>query len=138
MFVARIPISEANNLAIAASLPKGNFLWPAIWMLPATKKIWPIGGEIDLMESMGNSPEMGYALNYKTISSALHYGYNESLFPIIFSPFAGIGSEGYQSIKFGRRFIGIELKETYFNTACKNLKAAEMFNGSLFDNNNRD
>ena len=52
-----------GKLTVEFKLPKGNFLWPAIWMLPATKKIWPIGGEIDLMESMGNSPEMGYAMN---------------------------------------------------------------------------
>jgi DNA modification methylase len=44
---------------------------------------------------------------------------------IIFSPFAGIGSEGYQAVKMGRRFIGIELKESYFNQAKNNLAQAE-------------
>ncbi|MDE2100097.1 MAG: site-specific DNA-methyltransferase [Patescibacteria group bacterium] len=44
---------------------------------------------------------------------------------IVLSPFAGIGSEGYQSLKQGRRFIGIELKESYFKQACLNLNAAE-------------
>lgn len=43
---------------------------------------------------------------------------------LVFSPFAGIGSEGYQALKLGRRFIGIELKQSYFNVACKNLKQA--------------
>lgn len=43
----------------------------------------------------------------------------------IFSPFAGIGSEGYVAIKFNRKFIGIELKESYFNAAKNNLKSAE-------------
>jgi len=43
---------------------------------------------------------------------------------IILSPFMGIGSEGFISIKTGRRFIGIELKESYFNQAVKNLKRA--------------
>jgi len=43
----------------------------------------------------------------------------------ILSPFAGIGSEGYQSILLGRRFVGIELKRQYFKVAVKNLKAAE-------------
>lgn len=77
-----------GKLDVEFKLPKGNFLWPAIWMLPATKKIWPIGGEIDLMESMGNEIGSGYSMNYRTVSSALHYGYNESLFPILFTPFA--------------------------------------------------
>jgi DNA modification methylase len=42
----------------------------------------------------------------------------------IFSPFAGIGSEGYQSLKMGRGFIGAELKESYFNQACSFLQNA--------------
>ena len=41
---------------------------------------------------------------------------------IILSPFMGIGSEGYESIHRGRRFIGIELKKSYFDVAVKNLK----------------
>lgn len=43
----------------------------------------------------------------------------------ILSPFAGIGSEGYQAIKMGRKFVGIELKKEYFNCAVGNLKDAE-------------
>lgn len=39
----------------------------------------------------------------------------------VLSPFCGIGSEGYESIRHGRKFIGIELKESYFRTARKNL-----------------
>ncbi|ELK41260.1 DNA methylase N-4/N-6 domain-containing protein [Brevibacillus agri BAB-2500] len=43
---------------------------------------------------------------------------------IVFSPFAGIGSEGYQAIKMGRRFVGVELKESYFTVAVNNLRMA--------------
>lgn len=43
---------------------------------------------------------------------------------VVLSPFAGIGSEGYVSIKAGRHFYGIELKESYFNQAKLNLDAA--------------
>lgn len=51
---------------------------------------------------------------------------------LVLSPFAGIGSEGYEAVRLGRRFIGIELKESYFNTATKNLeKAAHTQNGRL-------
>jgi DNA modification methylase/superfamily II DNA or RNA helicase len=42
----------------------------------------------------------------------------------VLSPFAGIGSEGYQAIKMGRKFIGIELKQSYFDVAVKNLNEA--------------
>ena len=43
----------------------------------------------------------------------------------VFSPFAGVGSEGYMSIKLGRKFIGCELKESYYKSAIENLTAAE-------------
>lgn len=40
---------------------------------------------------------------------------------IVLSPFMGIGSEGYQSLRLGRKFIGTELKESYWRHACENL-----------------
>jgi hypothetical protein len=43
---------------------------------------------------------------------------------LVFSPFTGIGSEGYCALQMGRRFIGSELKESYFNSACSNLASA--------------
>lgn len=43
---------------------------------------------------------------------------------IILTPFLGIGSEVYQALKMGRRGIGIELKESYFNQAVKNCELA--------------
>lgn len=44
---------------------------------------------------------------------------------VVFSPFAGIGSEGYVAVKLGRRFVGTELKESYWRQACKYLADAE-------------
>lgn len=44
---------------------------------------------------------------------------------LVLSPFAGIGSEGYVALKHNRRFVGIELKDSYFETAQRNLAAAE-------------
>jgi DNA modification methylase len=43
---------------------------------------------------------------------------------IVFSPFTGIGSEGYESVKLGRRFYGTELKPEYFGVAKRNLSKA--------------
>jgi len=43
---------------------------------------------------------------------------------VVFSPFNGIGSEGYQALKMNRKYIGIELKSTYFDVAKKNLEQA--------------
>lgn len=42
----------------------------------------------------------------------------------VLSPFMGISSEGYQALKMNRKFIGVELKESYFNLACKNMELA--------------
>lgn len=44
---------------------------------------------------------------------------------IVLSPFAGIGSEGYQALLLSRKFVGIELKPSYYNVAVENLTAAE-------------
>jgi len=43
----------------------------------------------------------------------------------VLSPFMGIGSEGYVALEEGRRFIGAELKKSYFDQAAKNLASAE-------------
>jgi len=54
---------------------------------------------------------------------------------LVLSPFAGIGSEGFEAIKAGRRFLGVELKRAYFEQAKRNLAVAvrERTQGSLFD-----
>lgn len=57
---------------------------------------------------------------------------------VVFSPFTGIGSEGYEAILCGRKFLGVELKESYFDEACKNLadaqaKVENSKSGLLFD-----
>jgi DNA modification methylase len=42
----------------------------------------------------------------------------------VLTPFMGVGSEAYQAVKMGRRAIGIELKESYYRQAVKNLQIA--------------
>ena len=43
---------------------------------------------------------------------------------IVLDPFIGIGSTGYEALRLGRRIVGIELKKTYFDVACKNMELA--------------
>ena len=43
---------------------------------------------------------------------------------IVLDPFAGIGSVPYTAVKMGRRGIGVELKESYYNQAVNNLEIA--------------
>ncbi|YCK35150.1 DNA-methyltransferase [Actinomadura sp. ATCC 39365] len=54
---------------------------------------------------------------------------------LVLSPFAGIGSEGYVALKQRRRFAGVELKASYWQTAVANLRTAEheMAIPALFD-----
>jgi superfamily II DNA or RNA helicase len=62
-------------------------------------------------------------LQLDVIERAIHLWTNEN--DLVFSPFAGIGSEGYCAVRMGRRFVGAELKESYWRMALQNLKAAE-------------
>jgi len=51
---------------------------------------------------------------------------------IVFDPFNGIGSTGYQSIKMDRKYIGVELKPEYALQAARFLSEAEASRGNLF------
>ena len=54
---------------------------------------------------------------------------------LVLSPFMGIGSEGHEAIRLGRRFVGAELKESYWCQAVRNLERAEQLKEqpTLFD-----
>lgn len=51
---------------------------------------------------------------------------------VVLSPFAGIGSEVFVASELGRKSIGVELKESYYEQAVKNLRAAAA-QGNLFE-----
>lgn len=51
---------------------------------------------------------------------------------IVLSPFAGIGSEGYVSLQMGRKFVGAELKASYYQQAARNLERAHCGTADLF------
>ncbi len=51
---------------------------------------------------------------------------------IVLSPFMGIGSEGYVSLEMGRRFVGAELKRSYYDQSVRNLAAALAKTQDLF------
>jgi hypothetical protein len=54
---------------------------------------------------------------------------------LVFSPFMGVGSEGFCAVKAGRRFIGSELKPSYFDQSVKNMADAENHKHDLFSLN---
>jgi hypothetical protein len=69
-------------------------------------------------------------LQLDVIERCIHLWTNPN--DLVFSPFTGIGSEGYCAVKMGRRFIGSELKESYWQLACQNIQDAAVDQGGLF------
>ena len=73
-----------GKVEVRAKLPIGDWLWPAIWMLPRYNAYgnWPASGEIDIMESRGNAPSYPPG-GYNQYGSTLHWGpgWTEDKFP---------------------------------------------------------
>lgn len=63
-------------------------------------------------------------LQLDVIERCIHLWTNKG--DLVFSPFTGIGSEGYTAVKMGRRFVGTELKPQYWELACQNIADAKM------------
>ncbi|CAG9799659.1 unnamed protein product [Chironomus riparius] len=67
-----------GTMEIRAKLPAGDWLWPALWMLPKKNTYggWPRSGEIDLMESRGNRDLRAWnnQIGNEQVSSTLHFG----------------------------------------------------------------
>lgn len=66
------PTIRYGIVEIRARIPQGDWLWPALWLLPKDSKYggWPRSGEIDIMESRGNYCPIGV----QEVSSTLHWG----------------------------------------------------------------
>jgi len=68
-----------GKVEVRAKLPAGDWLWPAIWMMPRNNAYggWPASGEIDIMESRGNRKMFdttGKNIGVEQVSSTLHFG----------------------------------------------------------------
>jgi DNA modification methylase len=87
--------------------------------------VWDDMRETDVLNAVGRTPEDEKhicPLPLDIISRSLRLWSNEG--DTVLSPFMGIGSEGYMALKARRRFIGVELKESYFRQACEYLQGA--------------
>jgi beta-glucanase (GH16 family) len=64
-----------GKVEVVAKMPKGDWLWPAIWMMPEADIYgqWPRSGEIDIAESRGNSGD-NYTDGRDSLIGALHWG----------------------------------------------------------------
>ncbi|XP_076106848.1 beta-1,3-glucan-binding protein-like isoform X2 [Mytilus galloprovincialis] len=68
-----------GKVEVEAKIPTGDWIWPAIWMLPVWNAYgqWPASGEIDIMESRGNinyHDDKGVSQGHDSVGSTLHFG----------------------------------------------------------------
>lgn len=119
-----------GRVEVRAKLPQGDWLWPAIWMLPQGNSTssstsqgtgvygaWPLSGEIDIMEARGNLPSYpAQGSNY--VRSSLNYG-----------PFAG----GSTPISTGTSTTANLLKSIYGWVSTKRGNFADGFHVYAFE-----
>ena len=128
------PVAHENGLAsfIGENPPIHGNLSHEIWRRYAS----PVWMDIDQSNTLNKSGARDEKderhicpLQLDVIARALTLWSNPG--DVVLSPFAGIGSEGYQAIKMGRKFVGIELKESYYKQAVMNLRNAEKLQREL-------
>lgn len=111
----------------AVRVTHGDDLTVAMWQKYAS----PIWTDINQSRTLNKIPARDNndekhmcPLQLDVIERCIHLWTNPG--ELILSPFAGIGSEGYCSVRMGRRFIGIELKPQYFDLAVQNIEEASI------------
>ena len=111
---------------------KPNYLPVDLWQKYAS----PVWNDIDYGRTLqymsgrdGNDEKHICPLQLDTIERIIHLYSNEG--ETVFSPFGGIGSEGFAAIKMKRKSISIELKESYFVLNEKNHRDAVVENSQL-------
>lgn len=97
----------------------------------------PIWDDINQSRTLNKMPARGEndekhmcPLQLDVIERCIHLWTNKG--DVVFSPFTGIGSEGYTAVKMDRKFIGTELKPEYYELACQNINDAMRENMDLF------
>ena len=110
---------------IVERVTHGDDLPVALWQKYAS----PIWDDINQSRTLNKMPARDEndekhmcPLQLDVIERCIHLWTNPG--DVIFSPFTGIGSEGYCAVKMGRRFIGTELKPQYYELACLNIEEA--------------
>ena len=121
-------ISHPSGLSVyaGAETPDGKVLSHEIWRKYAS----PIWTDIRQTHTLNKNPARESKderhicpLQLDVIERCITLWSNYE--DIIFSPFGGIGSEGYQAVKMGRKSIAVELKTSYYNVAVSNMRMIE-------------
>lgn len=104
-----------GKIEVVAKMPRGDWLWPAIWMLPENNVYgdWPLSGEIDIAESRGNP------ISYKDggrnqMSTTLHWG--PSTVQDAFWRTNAVNQEYHSDFTEGFNTFGLEWTDEYLYT----------------------
>ena len=122
------PIAHENGLTdfIGENPPRTGVLSHQIWRRYASPVWMDIDQTLTLQYTSAreNDDERHICpLQLQVIDRALALWSNAG--DVVLSPFMGIGSECYEALKSKRKFIGVELKTSYYNLAVRNLNDAE-------------
>jgi beta-glucanase (GH16 family) len=124
-----------GRVEVTAQLPKGDWIWPAIWFLPKNNEFgsWPASGEIDLVESRGNDPS--YAAGGSDVfGSTLHWGpdYKHDVYQHTHGQYKHTESLGNGMHTYGLIWTEDRL-QTYFDTEDNIILDVDFTNESLWD-----
>jgi DNA modification methylase len=121
---------EADDV-VPVTKTKDDF--PLPWWQETASPVWMNTRETDVLNARRDPTDEKHIcpmpLDLTTRATALWSNPGD----IVLSPFMGIGSEGFVALKNRRRFIGVELKESYWKQACRHLGNAESGAADLFD-----
>lgn len=124
--------SEMDEADVSA-VTKTKDDYPLDWWQETASPVWMTTRETDVLNAKRDAKEERHIcpmpLDLTTRATALWSNPGD----VVLSPFAGIGSEGYVALKMKRRFVGVELKESYFLQAARHLWEMEATGASLFD-----
>jgi DNA modification methylase len=121
LLVFRKPGENANPVT------KDPTKYPVDWWQEVASPVWMTVDQGRVLNKDGARDQADERhicpLQLDVIDRAVELWSNEG--DLVYSPFVGIGSEGVSSLGLNRRFIGSELKESYFKQAIANLKNAK-------------
>ena len=107
--------------------------YPLEWWQETASPVWMNTRETDVLNAKRDPLEERHIcpmpLDITTRATCLWSNPGD----VVLSPFMGIGSEGYVALKQHRKFVGVELKETYWRQATRHLANAEAGAVDLFD-----
>ncbi|KAJ8935957.1 hypothetical protein NQ318_015792 [Aromia moschata] len=91
-----------GKVEVRAKVPAGDWLWPAIWLLPRWNQYsgWPVSGEIDMMESRGNrdlTNSAGLNIGSQQVGSTLHFGPNYNYNRYMYTHYEQNNAAGYNA-----------------------------------------